>query len=317
MNQRLPWILAIGCWVLGALLAACGTAVTPATPITLRVAGSTAMMPLLSDLATAYAQSHPHVRLEIEGGGSRLGLERLQMGEIDLAGCSWLPPSAEEGTPQPYVATPIAWDGIAIVVHPSNPVDELTLLQVRSIYAGWTLDWQEVGGKPGNPLVVSREDGSGTRAALEQQLMGEQPVTLTAIVMPSSEAVVEYVARHTAAIGYASMAYVNDQMVRWSLVRWSGGPWSSSRVVFAQQEPPDHSTIRPFDDLTNGPLVKVLRIEGAYPMPDTVQGGIYHLTRPLYLVAPSEPDGEARAFVDFVLSPAGQAIVGQQYGRVW
>ena len=283
MNQRLPWISVIGCWVLGTLLAACGTAVTPATPITLRVAGSTSMKPLLASLAAAYAEERPYVRLDIEGGGSHLGLERLQMGEIDLAGCSWLPPSAEDGTPQPYAATPIAWDGVAIVVHPSNPVDELTLLQVRSIYAGWTLDWQDVGGKAGDILVVSREDGSGTRAALEQQLMGEQPVTLTAIVMPSSTAVVEYVTRHSMAIGYVSMGYLTPSRQEDKETRKQGG---------------------------------VLRIEGAYPTPDTVQGGIYHLTRPLYLVAPSEPDGEAQRFVDFVLSPAGQAIVGQQYGRV-
>ena len=284
MNKRFRTLaLVIGYWVLGISLASCGTAVKPPAPLMLRIAGSTAMMPLLSDLATAYAQSHPHVRLEIEGGGSRLGLERLQMGEIDLAGCSWLPPSAEDGTPQPYAAIPIAWDGVAIVVHPSNPVDELTLLQVRSIYAGWTLDWQDVGGKAGDILVVSREDGSGTRAALERQLMGEQPVTLTAIVMPSSMAVIEYVTRHSTAIGYVSMGYLTP----------------------SRQE-----------DKETKSQGEVLRIEGAYPTPDTVQGGIYHLTRPLYLVAPSEPDGEARAFVDFVLSPAGQAIVGQQYGRV-
>jgi len=284
MNQRFRSLaLVIGYWILGISLVSCGTAVKPPAPLMLRIAGSTAMMPLLSDLATAYAQSHPHVRLEIEGGGSHLGLERLQMGEIDLAACSWLPPCAEDGTPQPYAATPIAWDGVAIVVHPSNPVDELTLLQVRSIYAGWTLDWQDVGGKAGDILVVSREDGSGTRAALEQQLMGEQPVTLTAIVMPSSTAVVEYVTRHSTAIGYVAMGYLTPSRQEDKETRRQGG---------------------------------VLRIEGAYPTPDTVQGGIYHLTRPLYLVAPSEPDGEARAFVDFVLSPAGQAIVGQQYGRV-
>ena len=284
MNQRFRSLaLVIGYWISVISLAACGTAVKPPAPTTLRVAGSTAMTPLLSDLATAYAQSHPHVRLEIEGGGSRLGLERLQMGEIDLAGCSWLPPSAEEGTPQPYSATPIAWDGVAIVVHPSNPVDELTLLQVRSIYAGWTLDWQDVGGKAGDILVVSREDGSGTRAVLERQVMGEQPVTLTAIVMPSSTAVVEYVTRHSMAIGYVSMGYLTPSRQEDKETRRQGG---------------------------------VLRIEGAYPTPDTVHGGIYHLTRPLYLVTPAEPGGAVRAFVDFVLSPAGQAIVGQRHGRV-
>lgn len=266
--------LVIGYWILGVLLASCGTAVTPPpTPVTLRVAGSTAMLPLLSDLAAVYAEERPHVRLDIEGGSSRVGLERLEMREMDMAACSWLPPS-EKDTPQPHAAAPIAWDGIAVVVHPDNPVDELTLLQVRNIYAGWTLDWQDVGGAAGDILIVSREDGSGTRAVFEQQAMGEQPVTLTAIVMPASDAVVEYVARHTTAIGYVSMSYADPRSV------------------------------------------KVLRIEGAYPTPATVRGGVYHLSRPLYLVTPGKPAGQARAFIDFALSPAGQAVVGKRYGRM-
>lgn len=255
-------------------LSACGTAATPpTTPVTLRIAGSTTMLPLLSDLAAAYTEQHPHVRLHLEGGGSHVGLEQLEMRETDLAACSWLPPR-EENTPQPYTATPIAWDGIAIIVHPDNAVDELTLLQVRHIYAGWTLDWQDVGGEAGDIVIVSREDGSGTRAAFEQQVMGEEPVTLTAIVMPSSAAVVDYVARHRAAIGYVSMSYADPTSV------------------------------------------KVLRIEGALPSPTTVRGGLYHLSRPLYLVTPGRPSGEPRAFIDFALSPAGQAIVGKRYGRI-
>ncbi|MDH7484704.1 MAG: phosphate ABC transporter substrate-binding protein [Anaerolineae bacterium] len=254
-------------------LCACGTAATPpTTPVTLRVAGSTTMLPLLADLAAAYVEQHPHVRLHVEGGGSHVGLERLEMRETNLAACSWLPPR-EENTPQPYTATPIAWDGIAIVVHPDNAVDELTLLQVRHIYAGWTLDWQDVGGEARDIVIVSREDGSGTRAAFEQQVMGEEPVTLTAIVMPSSAAVVDYVARHQAAIGYVSMSYADPASV------------------------------------------KVLRIEGALPSPATVRG-VYHLSRPLYLVTPGRPSGEVRAFIDFALSPAGQAIVGKRYGRI-
>ena len=313
-------------------LAACGpTAVTPPTPITLRIAGSTSMLPLLSDLTAAYTEEYPHVHFAVEGGGSHVGLERLEGGEIDLAACSWLP-SPEKDTPQPYVATSVAWDGIALIVHPDNPLDELTLLQVRDIYAGWRLDWQEVGGRAGDIIVISREDGSGTRAVFERRVMGEQPVTLTAIVMPSSAAVVSYVARHATAIGYVSMAYVNGQVVGWSggqMVRWSGGQvvgWSDGQMVGwsggqqkrpsdqgpTDQGPSDHQTNRPTDQ----PTIKVLRIEGAYPTPDTVRSGVYHLTRPLYLVTWGEPTGEVRAFIDFALSPAGQAIIGQRYGRV-
>jgi len=269
-----PWSSVLLYLSLAICLSACGTAaIPPTTPVTRRVAGSTTMLPLLADLATVYAEQRPHVRLHVEGGGSHVGLERLEMRETDLAACSWLPP-AETNTPQPYTAAPIAWDGIALVVHPDNAVDELTLLQVRHVYAGWTLDWQDVGGEAGEIVIVSREDGSGTRAAFEQQVMGEQPVTLTAIVMPSSAAVVDYVARHRAAIGYVSMSYADPNSVQ------------------------------------------VLRIEGALPSPATVRSGVYHLSRPLYLVTSGKPSGEVRAFIDFALSPAGQAIVGKRYGRM-
>jgi len=262
-------------------LASCGTVVAPAKPVTLQVAGSTAMLPLVADLAAAYQESNPRTRVEIEGGGSHLGLERLEAGEVDIAACSWLP-APSNGAEVWYSPVPVAWDGIAIVAHPKNPVDELTLLQVRSLFAGWTLDWREVGGEEVVPLIVSREDGSGTRAAFEELAMGgEQPVTLTAIVMPSSTAVIRYVAGHVAAIGYASISAVHG-------LHDAGG-----------NEP-----------------VKVLRIEGADPAPDTVRTGVYHLTRPLHLATRAAPSEDVRAFVDFALSPAGQAIIGRRYGRV-
>jgi phosphate transport system substrate-binding protein len=167
-------------------------------------------------------------------------------------------------------------------------VDGLTLLQLRSIFAGWTLNWSEIGGDERDLLIVSREDGSGTRASFEEQVMGDQPVTLTAIVMPSSPAVTEYVAGHRGAIGYVSM----------SAAAAIGAGHSGSAATGP-----------------TGPL-KVLRIEGAYPAPSTVETGIYHLTRPLYLASQIEPSAEVRAFIDFVLSSAGQDIVGQRFGRV-
>ena len=106
----------------------------------------------------------------------------------------------------------IAQDGIALVVHPQNALGELTLAQVRDIFAGRILDWEGIRGTPGDIVVVSREDGSGTRAVFEGVVMGEKRVTLTAIVMPSSEAVVEYVAGHPTAIGYVSMSYLSPQV---------------------------------------------------------------------------------------------------------
>jgi phosphate transport system substrate-binding protein len=159
------------------------------------------------------------------------------------------------------------------VVHPQNAVGGLTLPQARDIFFGRILDWEEIGGIPGEIVVVSREDGSGTREVFEEMVMGEKRVTLTAIVIPSSEAVIEYVARHPTAIGYVSMGYLS-------------------------------------------PEVKALPVEGVSPTPEDVQSDAYPLTRPLYLLTGQEPAGEAKAFIEFVLSPAGQAVVEQRYSRL-
>jgi phosphate transport system substrate-binding protein len=233
-------------------------------------------------LAAAYSESYPHVHVELVGSDSRRGVEQVQRGTMDLAVSSLLP-AEEDGASSSHETVVIGRDGIALIVHPTNPVDELTLLQLRDLYAGWTLMWDGVGGAGTGVQITSREDGSGIRAAFEDRVMSEQPVTLTAVVMPTGGAVVDYVSRHSGAIGYVSMA------------------------------PPTLSEVAT-PGAAEG-LVKVLRIEGADPEPQTVQSGVYHLTYPLHLVSRAEPGDDVSAFVDFVLDPAGQAIVGQRYGR--
>jgi len=256
-----------------ALLAACGRPLEPPTPVHLKIAGSTSMQPLLRELAEAYSERHKHVTIEVEGGGSRLGMALARERRVDLGALSRPPSEEGRSAAAPLWSTPVALDGIAIVVHPRNPIEGLTMPQVRDIFSGRILSWEEVGGRAGEIVVISREEGSGTREAFEGMVMGGRRVTPTAVVMPGSVAVVEYVADHPEAIGYVSMGHLSPQ-------------------------------------------VKALAIEGMAPTPESVESGEYQLIRPLFLVAAEEPSGEARAFVDFTLSPAGQAIVGKRYGRV-
>ena len=198
------------------LLTACGAPLEPHEPVYLKVAGSTSMQPLIQDLAQAYHGQHEHVTIEVRGGGSRLGIALARGNEIDIGTASRKPTAEEERDPETGAKrlwwTAIAQDGIALVVHPQNAVEGLTLPQARDIFFGRILDWEEIGGTPGEIVVVSREDGSGTREVFEEMVMGEKRVTLTAIVMPSSEAVVEYIARHPTAIGYVSMGYLSPQV---------------------------------------------------------------------------------------------------------
>jgi len=272
-NLLRPLVLPILLW----LLTACGAPLESHEPVYLTIAGSTSMQPLMEDLGQAYTKQQEYVTVDVQGGGSRLGIALARENRIDIGTASRKPTSEEERDPDTGAKrlwwTAIAQDGIALVVHPQNAMGGLTLAQARDIFFGRILDWEKTGGTPGEIVVVSREDGSGTREVFEEVVMGDRRVTLTAIVMPSSEAVVEYVARHPTAIGYVSMGYLSPQ-------------------------------------------VKVLPIEGVSPTPATVQSGAYPLTRLLYLLTGQEPMGEMKAFIEFALSPAGQAVVEQRYGRL-
>ncbi len=204
-----PAILLIVVLLMPAMLAACGDqAVSPTPTVMLRISGSTSMMPALHDLATAYQQRRSHVRIELLGNGSAAGLHELQNRTVDIAAISWKP--REVAPPAGLIAVPFARDGIGIIVHPANRIAGLTLNQVRRIYRGEVLDWQALGGPATEPLVISREDGSGTRAAFEAIAMAGEQVTLNAVVMPGSQAVVEQTARSVGAIGYVSMSAITD-----------------------------------------------------------------------------------------------------------
>jgi phosphate transport system substrate-binding protein len=190
-----------------ALLAACGTPTLPPEPVRFTVGGSTAMIPLLTELAQAYHVHFPQVTVVVEGGGSRLGLARLKDGQVALGASSWLPEDEAEAV----WSAPVAIDGTAVIVHPDNPVTGLSLAQLQEVFSGRLWDWAELGGR-GEVQVISREDGSGTRASFEAEVMEGQGVTPTALIMPGSEAVADYVAAHPEAIGYVSVGYLSQEV---------------------------------------------------------------------------------------------------------
>ncbi len=234
------------------------------------------MQPLMEALTGAYGSRYEYVTFALESRNSELGLDALHDEAIDIALVSREMGPEEMGG---LLVTLIARDGIAILVNEENPFGALTLEELRSIFAGEILSWEEVGGQErvhldtprGDIQVVSREEGSGTRRAFEALVMEGKPVTSTAVVMPTDGAVGEYIAREPTAIGYVSMA-----------------------------------------DLPSG--VKALRIGGVEPSPVTVSSGEYPLVRSLLLVTEKRPHQEVQTFIDFCLSPRGQAIVERKYG---
>ena len=198
----------------------------PAAPTTLRIAGSTSLTPTLNELAAAYQAGHPQTVVEVLGGGTAIGIQELRGKEIDLAAVSWK--ADDEEAPDDLNVIPIARDGLAIIVNPQNTITNVTSLQLRALYRGETLDWGAIGGAGGEPVVISREDGSGSRAAFEALAMGGERVTLNALVMPTSQAVVDYVASHRNAVGYVSTGVMTDTV----------------RAVPVEEIPPTTATVR-------------------------------------------------------------------------
>jgi phosphate transport system substrate-binding protein len=192
--------------MLAGMLTACSAAARPAQTL-VRIAGSTSMTPLLQALAEAYTARHPGVRFDIQGGDSAAGLALLQSGEADLAAVSWK--GEENGAPSPRLEwRAVAGDALAVIVHPSNSIEGLTLEQVGRLFAGWYTAWPEAGGSGGTIQVLTREEGSGSRQALAELAMGSQLFTQSALIVPSSQAVVEWVAAHPDAVGYVSSLWL-------------------------------------------------------------------------------------------------------------
>lgn len=175
------------------------------------------MQPLLRDLATAYSDRYPYVSFDFSAVGSTAGVEALRRGSADLALVSReLQPEEEYDTrtrERLLAYTVIAQDAIAVVVNGNNPVRELTWYQLRNIFEGQVTTWDEVESPAGDILVISREDGSGTRAVFEGLVMRDHRVTPTALIMPSSEAARDYLATHDGAIGYLSIGYLSPDVV--------------------------------------------------------------------------------------------------------
>ncbi len=271
--------------IISLLLAACGqTGAVALEPVNLSIAGSTEMMPLLVELTTEFSNRHPNVIFSLRGGGSTLGEKWVSNGQVALAASALL--SEDEELPANLLRVPIAWDGIAIIVHSSNLIETLTLLQLRNLYSGRTLDWQDVGGKPGEVVLVSREDGSGTRMLFEERVMDGEGVALTAVVMPTSRDVVGYVATHPNTIGYVSQAYTREIAAA-----------SVADPGFLDQ-------------------VRVVPVEGNLPDAAALATQTYHLSRPLFILRRTSDRGWPQQFIDFVLSSTGQRIVERYHVRI-
>ena len=173
---------------------------------TINEAGSTSVQPLAELLATAFTAKYPKVTVNISGGGSSAGVKAIAAGTVDLGAASRDIKISEPDV----IPVCIARDGVAIVVHESNPLTGLTIEQVAKIYAGEITNWRDVGGTDALITVVSREEGSGTREVFEEYVTGafKKKIKTGALFFDSNGAIRSKVASDKNAVGYISFGYI-------------------------------------------------------------------------------------------------------------
>lgn len=248
----------------------------------IQVKGSDTMVNLGQAWAERYMEKHPEGFIAVTGGGSGTGIASLLSGTCDLAMCSRtikekeIALAREKGI-EPQELT-VAKDGLAVVVHPDNPVDTLTLAQLADIFTGKISNWKELGGNDAQIVLLSREVNSGTHVYFKEHVLRKNDPASTAefapgaLLLSSSQAIADEVAGNPSAIGYYGMGYISA---------------SQKAVAIAA-------------DAQSGYVL---------PTIDTVVSGAYPISRPLFFYTNGRPKPELQDFLDFVLSGEGQKIV--------
>ncbi|ULQ60671.1 phosphate ABC transporter substrate-binding protein [Brucepastera parasyntrophica] len=206
------------------------------TSYTIEVSGSTSVTPLMEMLAAEYSKVKPEITININGTGSSDGITAASQKATELGMSSRTLKPEEKG----YGLTEliIAIDGIAVIVNPANPVQNLSIEQIRDIYAGNITDWRQVGGKAGKIAVVSREPGSGTRGAFEEIIAFKDALVLGATEFDGTGAVKAEVSKNADAIGYISLGSMDNSV---KTVSVEGVPASTDNVINGT-----YSIARPF-----------------------------------------------------------------------
>ena len=242
----------------------------------IQIKGSDTMVHLVSSWAEEFMKENKGLEVAVTGGGSGTGIAALINGTTDICASSRdiKPEEIEQAKAKGIVPREItvARDGIAVIVNPKNPVNELTMEQIGKIYTGEYTNWSDVGGPDQKIGVLSRESSSGTYVFFQEHVLNKQDFTPSARLMPATSAIVQSTGDDQWAIGYVGLGYLAGARGK----------------------------------------VKSLVVDGVAPSEATVLDGTYTISRPLHLYTNGEPAGTIKKFVDFAMSEAGRKIIKEQ-----
>jgi len=259
---------------LAGVWAAMCLASSPALAAQVTVKGSDTMVILNQRWAEAFMKKTPNAKVQVTGGGTGTGMAALVNGTTDIAAASRrMKPEESAKVKARTQKTPtelaVAKDGVAFYVSDKNPVQALTVEQLRDIYLGDVTNWKDVGGPDAPIIVYSRENSSGTYVFVKDVLLKGEDFTATAQTLPGTAAVANAVAREKNGIGFGGAAY--------------GKGIRELKIKTGTEE--------------------------VAPSLEAVRSGKYPLSRDLYFYTQNPPAGELKAFIDFCLSDEGQKIV--------
>ncbi len=174
---------------------------------TIQISGSTSVFPLMDAVKDMYMEDNPNVKVQVEQGGSGVGIANAKDGVSDIGMASRNLKDDEK----PMGETIWCLDGIAVVVNSENPVKELTMEQIAKIYKGEITNWKDVGGDDADITLITREATSGTRGAFEELVLDEQVIDDTkCLVQNSNGNAASSVESDKNAIGYISLGIVKN-----------------------------------------------------------------------------------------------------------
>lgn len=232
--------------------------------------------------AEDFMNQHPEVSIAVSGPGSGVGIAALIDGTTDVCQASRAIKAeeitaAEANGVEPYEIQ-VGTDALSVVVHPSNPVSELTIAQLSAIYTGEITNWQEVGGNNAPIVAISRDTNSGTHVFFKEHVVQMAGLSTEdksleygpdVLFLPSTKEGVDEVANNPNAIFYAGLGYVTDEVKPLAIQRTADEP-------------------------------------GVLPSVETALDGTYPIARPLFFYTDGEPTGVIKAFIDYCLSEEGQ-----------
>ena len=223
-------------FLLSTLLSVCVAAPAYAAD-SVTVCGSTTVLPIIQKGSEHFMESNSDISIVLSGGGSGTGIKSLLDGITDVAMSSRDAKSSEynlaKDKKMDLSRITIAVDALVPIVNPKNPVKDLTLDQLRDIFAGKITNWKEVGGNDAQIIVVNRDNSSGTYETWMELVMKKEKVMPKALTQASNGGVAQNVSTNANAIGYIGMGYLNDKLKALTI----GGIVASSKTALDKEWP--------------------------------------------------------------------------------